>query len=126
RSPRTAECPLSGVKRTWRLHCEMSANDPKRTLLSTEQSDAPTITPIKGGFDPISTRPISRKRRRLRTPSSVMAGSPCEQDLWTIGETVALSGSSDGRVRPRDLLLWLGKPMMPSGVSFLSGDEVVE
>ncbi len=26
------QCPLSGVKRTWRLHCEMSANDPKRTL----------------------------------------------------------------------------------------------
>ena len=25
------KCPLSGVKRTWRLHCGMSANDPKRT-----------------------------------------------------------------------------------------------
>ena len=25
------DCPLSGVKRTWRLHCEMSAFDPKRT-----------------------------------------------------------------------------------------------
>jgi hypothetical protein len=25
-------CPLLGVKRTWRLHCEMSAYDPKRTL----------------------------------------------------------------------------------------------
>ena len=24
------KCPLSGVKRTWRLHCEMSAYDPKR------------------------------------------------------------------------------------------------
>ena len=27
-----AEYPLLGVKRTWRLRCEMSANDPKRTL----------------------------------------------------------------------------------------------
>jgi hypothetical protein len=25
------ECPLSGVKRTWRAQCEMSAYDPKRT-----------------------------------------------------------------------------------------------
>jgi membrane protein len=25
------ECPLLGVKRTWRLRCEMSASDPKRT-----------------------------------------------------------------------------------------------
>ena len=24
------QCPLSGVKRPWRLHCEMSAFDPKR------------------------------------------------------------------------------------------------
>jgi hypothetical protein len=27
-----AECPLSGGRQTWRLRCEMSANDPKRTL----------------------------------------------------------------------------------------------
>ena len=27
------QCPLSGVKRTWRLQCEMSAYDPKRTYL---------------------------------------------------------------------------------------------
>ena len=26
------KCPLSGAKRTWQLHCKMSANDPKRTL----------------------------------------------------------------------------------------------
>src|SRR4029077_6084826 len=26
------QCPLSGVKRTWRLHCEMAAYDPRRTL----------------------------------------------------------------------------------------------
>src|SRR6266550_1613449 len=32
---RDIQCPLSGVKRSWRLHCEMSANanDPKRTSL---------------------------------------------------------------------------------------------
>jgi hypothetical protein len=29
---RAAECPLSGVKRTWLPHRKMSANDPKRTL----------------------------------------------------------------------------------------------
>jgi hypothetical protein len=28
---RGSECPLLGVKRTLRLHCEMSAFDPKRT-----------------------------------------------------------------------------------------------
>src|SRR5262249_47260562 len=28
---RALQCPLSGVKRTWRLHCEMSAYDPKGT-----------------------------------------------------------------------------------------------
>jgi hypothetical protein len=27
----TEECPLSGVKRTWRERAVMSANDPKRT-----------------------------------------------------------------------------------------------
>jgi hypothetical protein len=30
-SYRTHQCPLWGVKRTWRLHREMSAYDPKRT-----------------------------------------------------------------------------------------------
>src|SRR6476646_8110591 len=30
----TDECPLSGVKRTWRGFVSMSANDPYRTLLS--------------------------------------------------------------------------------------------
>ena len=29
-----SQCPLSGVKRTCRLHCEMSAYDQKRTLVS--------------------------------------------------------------------------------------------
>ena len=29
---RTDECPLLGVKRTWRARAVMSANDPKRTL----------------------------------------------------------------------------------------------
>ena len=29
---RAHQCPVLGVKRTWRLHCEMSANDPNRTL----------------------------------------------------------------------------------------------
>ena len=28
---RTSQCLLLGIKRTWRLRCEMSANDPKRT-----------------------------------------------------------------------------------------------
>src|SRR5262245_30375220 len=28
------KCPLSGVKRTWRLRCEMSAYDPKRTSVT--------------------------------------------------------------------------------------------
>ena len=28
------QCWLSGVKRTWRVHCEMSAFDPKRTSLA--------------------------------------------------------------------------------------------
>jgi hypothetical protein len=27
------ECPLSGVKRTWRLRRKMSAYDPKRTQI---------------------------------------------------------------------------------------------
>ena len=32
---RANECPLSGVKRTWQLHCGMSAYDPKRTCRAT-------------------------------------------------------------------------------------------
>ena len=32
-SRNASECLLSGVKRTSRGHAEMSANDPKRTLL---------------------------------------------------------------------------------------------
>ena len=31
---RSLACPLSGVKRTWLRHTEMSASDPKRTLVS--------------------------------------------------------------------------------------------
>src|SRR5215510_5376920 len=58
-----------------------STHDPKRTFVSVDRSDAPTISPIQGGFDPISSRPISRKRRRLRTTSSLLQGSPCEKDL---------------------------------------------
>ena len=33
----TKPCPLSGVKRTWRLHCEMSASDPKRTIICRQR-----------------------------------------------------------------------------------------
>src|SRR5262245_55618847 len=51
-----------------------STHDPKRTLLlgSTEQTRAPTIRRIRGGFDPVSSRTISRKRRQLRTTGSLM------------------------------------------------------
>jgi hypothetical protein len=37
-------CPLSGVKRTWRLRYEMSANDPKRTLFDVEQPELAITT----------------------------------------------------------------------------------
>ena len=39
-----AEYPLLGVKRTWRLRCEMSANDPKRTL-AAQSKKAPAVRP---------------------------------------------------------------------------------
>jgi hypothetical protein len=35
KNQRVGDCPLSGVKRTRRLHCRMSANDPKRTSASS-------------------------------------------------------------------------------------------
>ena len=41
---RTSQCPLLGVKRTCRLHCVMSANDPKRTS---------PCTGSEAGFSPI-------------------------------------------------------------------------
>src|SRR5262245_36531664 len=39
------KCPLSGVKRTCQLHCEMSAFDPKRTSewFQTTPSKAPVL-----------------------------------------------------------------------------------
>jgi hypothetical protein len=33
-SSNTTECPLLGIKRTWRVRCEMSAYDPKRTFVA--------------------------------------------------------------------------------------------
>jgi len=42
-SDRAHECPLSGVKRTWRLHCEMSACEPKRTLRRAIIPDAEAV-----------------------------------------------------------------------------------
>src|SRR5262245_27936691 len=67
-------CPLSGEKRTWASALQMSAYDPKRTfrLGSTEQSDAPTISSKREAFDAVASRPISRKRRRLRTTGGRM------------------------------------------------------
>ena len=37
------KCPLSGKKRTWQLHCEMSANDPKAGIYAKIFSEAMTI-----------------------------------------------------------------------------------
>jgi hypothetical protein len=37
------ECLLLGVKRTWRLHCEMSAYDPKQTSVPVLRAKAGSI-----------------------------------------------------------------------------------
>ena len=43
---RVAKCPLSEVKRTCRLRCEMSASDPKRTSKRSFPSlDAQSLMP---------------------------------------------------------------------------------
>jgi hypothetical protein len=47
----TLQCPLSGVKRTWRVQCEMSAYDPKRTSIkgeAGEKSVSVRAWPIRG------------------------------------------------------------------------------
>src|SRR5512139_2091655 len=46
-----AECPLSRVKRTCRLHCEMSANDPKRTFKGPLNWVTADGQPTTGGFN---------------------------------------------------------------------------
>ena len=43
RAIRADECPLLGVKRTWRGLVGMSANDPKRTLLGTPRLSARSL-----------------------------------------------------------------------------------
>src|SRR5215831_12778294 len=49
------KCPLSGVKRTWRLHCEMFAYDPKRTFLAIDNHVLRTPYPSLRGSRVIKT-----------------------------------------------------------------------
>jgi hypothetical protein len=64
---------LLGVKRTWRLHCEMSASDPKRTLTASGPTQA-----INNRLSPCPEIPNDKHcfRMRLQTPLAVSTGAP--------------------------------------------------